>query len=81
MTFYNRRLVAMAKKRWEKGTYGAWNTGMDLTLGQSYSPNFSAFMFLRWGVRLWIMAELRTLFSRRRPKPGLFATAGIDNGG
>ncbi|MBV6498648.1 MAG: hypothetical protein CJBNEKGG_00876 [Prosthecobacter sp.] len=71
MTFYNRRLVAMAKKRLAKGTYGAWNTGMDLTLGQSYSPNFSAFMFLRWGVRLWIMAELRTLFSRARPKPGL----------
>jgi len=69
MAFYNRRLVAMAKKRWEKGTYGAWNNGMDLTLGQSYSPNLSAFMFLRWGVRLWLMAELRTLFARAKSKP------------
>jgi hypothetical protein len=40
---------------------------MDLTLGQSYSPNFSAFMFLRWGVRLLLMAELRTLFGRAKP--------------
>jgi flavin-dependent dehydrogenase len=67
MSFYNRRLVAMAKKRLAKGTYGAWNTGMDLTLGQSYSPNFSAFMFLRWGLRLLLMAELRTLFGKARP--------------
>jgi len=64
MSYYNKRLNAMAKKRWAKGTYGAWNNGMDLTLGQSYSPNFSAFMFLRWGIRLWLMAELRTFFSK-----------------
>jgi flavin-dependent dehydrogenase len=64
MSFYNRRLAAMAKKRLEKGTYGAWNRGMDLTLGQSYSPNLTAFRFLRWGTRLWLMAELRTFFAR-----------------
>lgn len=70
MAFYNRRLNAMAKKRLARGTYGAWNRGMDLTLGQSYTPDFSALRFLRWGVRLWLMAELRTLFGRR---PGLAA--------
>ncbi len=64
MSFYNRRLVAMARKRLAKGTYGAWNNGMDLTLGNSYSPNFTALRFLRWGTRLWIMAELRTIFAR-----------------
>ncbi|MCA1963609.1 MAG: NAD(P)/FAD-dependent oxidoreductase [Prosthecobacter sp.] len=69
MAFYNRRLGAMAEKRWAKGTYGAWNNGMDLTLSQSYSPNFSAFMFLRWGLRLWLMAELRTLFGRPALNP------------
>ncbi len=69
MAFYNRRLAAMADKRWAKGTYGAWNTGKDLTLGQSYSPNLSAFMFLRWGLRLWLIAELKTFFSKAKPNP------------
>lgn len=64
MTFYNKRLVAMARKRLAKGTYGAWNNHMDLTLGVSYTPNFSALKFLRWGTRLWLMAELRTLFAK-----------------
>lgn len=64
MALYNRRLNAMAKRRLAKGTYGAWNNGMDLTLGQSYTPDLSAFRFLRWGIRLWLMAELRTLFGK-----------------
>ncbi|MCW0220286.1 MAG: NAD(P)/FAD-dependent oxidoreductase [Prosthecobacter sp.] len=68
MAFYNRRLTAMAKKRMAKGTYGAWNTGMDLTLGQSYTPDFTALRFLRWGIRLWLMAELRTLFGKSPKK-------------
>jgi hypothetical protein len=66
MSFYNRRLNVMAKKRLTKGTYGSWNNGMDLTLGQSYSPNFTALRFLRWGIRLWLVAELRTLFGRAK---------------
>jgi flavin-dependent dehydrogenase len=69
MAFYNRRLIAMARKRLTKGTYGAWNNGMDLTLSQSYSPNFTALRFLRWGIRLWLMAELRTIFGK--PKPAM----------
>jgi hypothetical protein len=83
MSFYNRRLNAMAKKRLAKGTYGAWNTGMDLTLGQSYSPNLTAFRFLRWGIRLWLTAELRTLFARPKkapqtqPMPMVKAVAGV----
>ena len=64
MTWYNKRLVMLAKKRLAKGTYGAWNTGMDLTLSVSYTPNFSPLKFLRWGIRLLIMAELRTLFGK-----------------
>ena len=69
MALYNRRLHAMAKKRLAKGTYGAWNNGMDLTLGQSYTPNLTAFRFLRWGIRLWLVAELRTIFSRAKAVP------------
>ena len=70
MAFYNRRLRAMADKRRAKGTYGAWNTGMDLTLGQSYTPDLSAMRFLRWGIRLWLMAEWRTWFGRA-PQTGM----------
>jgi len=73
MALYNRRLNAMAKKRLAKGTYGAWNTGMDLTLGQSYTPDLTAFRFLRWGIRLWLMAELRTLFGKAPKKMPLMA--------
>lgn len=69
MTFYNRRLHVMAKKRLAKGTYGAWNNGMDLTIGQSYSPNLTALRFLRWGIRLWLTAELRTIFGRAKAVP------------
>jgi len=66
MSFYNRRLAAMAKKRLAKGTYGAWNNGMDLTIALSYTPNFSPLGFIRWGIRLWLMAELRTIFGRTK---------------
>lgn len=66
MSFYNRRLVAMAKKRLEKGTYGAWNNGMDLTIALSFTPNFSPIGFIRRGIRLWLTAELRTIFSRSK---------------
>lgn len=69
MSFYNRRLCVLAKKRLAKGTYGAWNNGMDLTIGQSYTPNFTALRFLRWGIRLWLMAELRTIFGRAKTAP------------
>lgn len=71
MSFYNRRLAAMAKKRLAKGTYGAWNNGMDLTIGLSYTPNFSPLGFMRWGIRLWLMAELRTIFGRAKSAPAM----------
>lgn len=80
MAFYNRRLAAMADKRWAKGTYGTWNTGMDLTLAQSYSPNFSAFRFLRWGLCLWLMAEWRTLFVNGKRKNGSNGSLGCMRG-
>lgn len=64
MSLYNRRLNKLAKIRLAKGTYGAWNNGMDFTLKESFSPNFSALRFLRWGIRLWLMAELRTFLGR-----------------
>ncbi|HCN29043.1 MAG TPA: NAD(P)/FAD-dependent oxidoreductase [Verrucomicrobiales bacterium] len=64
MSLYNRRLNKLAKTRLAKGTYGAWNNGMDFTLKVSFSPNFSTLRFLRWGIRLWLMAELRTLFGK-----------------
>jgi hypothetical protein len=56
----------MAKKRLEKGTYGAWNNGMDLTIALSFTPNFSPLGFIRRGIRLWLTAELRTIFSRSK---------------
>jgi flavin-dependent dehydrogenase len=77
MTWYNKRLVTLAKKRLAKGTYGAWNNHMDLTLGVSYTPNFSALKFLRWGLRLLIMAELRTLFGKA-PKNEMEDTMAMD---
>lgn len=69
MSLYNRRLNKLAKIRLAKGTYGAWNNGMDFTLKESFSPNFSALRFLRWGLRLWLMAELRTFFGRAPAEP------------
>lgn len=82
MAFYNRRLKAMADKRRAKGTYGAWNTGMDLTLGQSYTPDFATFFrFLRWGLRLWLMAEWRTRFGKPMAQKTMVEVPAMPMGG
>jgi len=87
MSFYNRRLVALAKQRVAKGTYGACNLGHDFVLRRSFSADMSVLRLLVEGVAIWWRAEWRTFFSRaaqpqtrqqqqRQPSADEYAQAG-----
>jgi flavin-dependent dehydrogenase len=55
--FYNRRLVRLARRRWERGTYGKRNSGRRPRLpGFSLGASTCA-MFLR-GLLYWVRAEI-----------------------
>lgn len=66
MSFYNRRLVIIARKRWAAGTYGAKNLSMRFLLRQGFAPNFSLWKLFRDGLWIWFKAELGVL---GRPLP------------
>lgn len=62
MAFYNRRLVAIAKKRLAAGCYGRRNTDRRFIVSRSFSADFSAFRLVRDGAMQWLKAELHALF-------------------
>ncbi len=62
LSFYNRRLVAIAKKRLAAGTYGARNAGWRLLVGGfTMEPKISGRLLLK-GVWCWLKLEMRALF-------------------
>lgn len=61
MTFYNRRLVALAQKKKEAGTYGAMNLD-SRTLIKGFEPNKNAWKLIRQGMKIWLKAEVRNAF-------------------
>ncbi len=62
MAFYNTRLHRLAKKRLALGTYGEMNIGQNFTFAQAMSPDSAAIKFLWRGIKVWLRAELRTLW-------------------
>jgi flavin-dependent dehydrogenase len=62
MSFYNRRLVVLAKKRRAAGTYGAANLEHDLLLRESFQAKPLAIGLLLRGIRRWLGLEARHLF-------------------
>jgi flavin-dependent dehydrogenase len=61
MAFYNKRLVRIAQKRMAAGVYGSMNLD-SRTLLKGFEPNRHAWKLILRGVRIWLRAELRSLF-------------------
>ncbi|MBA2585414.1 MAG: NAD(P)/FAD-dependent oxidoreductase [Chthoniobacterales bacterium] len=66
MKFYNRRLVALAKRKLAAGTYGARNSGWR-ELYDGFVPDARVRKLIQKGLRRWARAELRNLFLRVPP--------------
>ena len=63
MRCYNRRLAAIAKRKFAAGTYGSANLDSRLFL-PGFSPGPGSLKFMLTGVRKWLRAECRNLFLR-----------------
>jgi hypothetical protein len=60
MSFYNRRLATLAKRRWATGYYGRHNAGWR-ELYDGFVPDRRVTKFLRKGLFRWWKAELTNL--------------------
>ena len=66
LAFYNRRLVAIARKRIAAGTYGARNSGWRLLVpGFTHEARHSGRLLLS-GIRRWLWMEIKALWLRRK---------------
>lgn len=66
ISFYNRRLVALARKRIAAGTYGARNAGWRL-LVPGFTPEAKTSGWLLFsGIRRWLWMEIKALWPRRK---------------
>lgn len=65
MTFYNRRLALIARKRKAAGVYGK-NNLHTRTLVKGFEPSAKVWRVIAQGARIWLRAELRSAFL---PKP------------
>jgi flavin-dependent dehydrogenase len=77
MSFYSRRLVALAKRRWETGYYGKRNAGWR-DLFDGFVPDARVRKQMWRGLRRWCKCELINLglmVRRRAPVPAVQAPA------
>jgi flavin-dependent dehydrogenase len=63
MRCYNRRLAAIARRKFAAGTYGSANLDWRLFL-PGFSPGPGSLKFMLTGVRKWLGAECQNLFLR-----------------
>jgi hypothetical protein len=78
MRFYNRRLVALAKRRLATGYFGRRNAGWR-ELYDGFIPDFRVPKLLRKGLLRWWKAELtnlRLMFASSAPTPAKRSEAG-----
>ena len=61
MAFYNKRLAHIAQKRLAAGVYGSTNLD-SRTLLKGFEPNRQVWKLILRGARIWLRAELRSLF-------------------
>lgn len=67
MSFYNRRLAVLARKKIRKGHYGRKNTDQCYLISKSFSPGAPALKLILTGVRIWLFQEARYLFTQPAP--------------
>jgi flavin-dependent dehydrogenase len=63
MALYNRRLVALAKKKITADTYGDKNLDESFLITKSFNPDPSSFGHLFHGVKIWLKLELKLAFT------------------
>jgi hypothetical protein len=64
MRFYNRRLAALAQKRWAAGIYGCHNLDRRLIVKQGFAPDKNVLRVLRQGLWAWCKLECQSLLLR-----------------
>jgi flavin-dependent dehydrogenase len=79
MNFYNRRLVALANRRWVTGYYGKRNAGWR-ELYDGFVPDTRLRKQIFRGLRRWCKCELVNLALMLR-QPAVAVAGGVDSGG
>jgi hypothetical protein len=80
ISFYNRRLTVLARKRIAAGTYGARNAGWRLLVpGFTPEPGTSGKLLFR-GIRRWLWMEIKALWLRRKAPTTPVAAAAKEPG-
>ncbi|MGI8603254.1 MAG: NAD(P)/FAD-dependent oxidoreductase [Verrucomicrobiales bacterium] len=78
MRFYNRRLVAIAQKRWAAGTYGRNNLDRRFFIKQGFAPEPKMVRVLFKGLWAWLKLECQALFLRpASPRPAASPSGGL----
>ncbi|MGJ8672630.1 NAD(P)/FAD-dependent oxidoreductase [Rubritalea sp.] len=62
MTFYNKRLVTLAKKKIRAGKYGNYNLNRSYLISDSFTPAHRAIGHLIHGILVWFRAEISLTF-------------------
>jgi hypothetical protein len=63
MALYNRRLVALAKKKITAGTYGDMNLDKSFLITKSFNPDPSSFKQIIQGMKIWLKLEVKLAFT------------------
>lgn len=69
MSFYNKRLAILARKKLANNTYGEKNVDHDFLFSKGFSPDTASLKLLFRGLRTWLASELRLLTVRPVPTP------------
>ncbi|MFK7909684.1 MAG: NAD(P)/FAD-dependent oxidoreductase [Akkermansiaceae bacterium] len=64
MSFYNRRLTTLAKKKIAAGTYGDRNHDYNYLVTNSFTPGPQTLKLMFRGIKVWLFAELRYAFTK-----------------
>lgn len=70
MTFYNRRLACLGRRRRECGTFGPKNLDQHFIFRDSFHPGYAVRKLIFSGMRAWLRAEWSMLWNRQpQPQP------------
>lgn len=64
MSFYNKRMVVLARKKLAKGRYGDRNVKHSYLISDSFTPVSHAMGHLVHGLQMWLVLELRFMFTK-----------------
>ena len=68
MSFYNRRLAALAEERRRRGLWGRRNAGHHCVFAESFTPSLTVRKLIFRGAWAWLRCEIGTRLAPRRPE-------------